>query len=450
MTSPADLPADVDVVVVGAGLAGLVAARDLVAAGRSVLVLEARDRVGGRSHTGEVAGVPVDLGAAFVGPTQDRVLALADALGVATVPTRDEGDNLLRWRGRLRRYRGTIPRIELATLLDLERVRRHLDAKARRVPLGRPWEAPRAARLDEQTLGSWLASVRASRGTRDLLSLVTRVTWGCDPGDVSLLHVLHYVHAAGGLDPLLDTRGGAQERHLPSGTQELALRLAAGLGDRVVLGAAVTGIAHDDAGAVVTAGGRAVRCRQVVVAVPPALRERIAFAPALPHDAAVLPRRWPQGELSKAYAAYDRPFWRDAGLSGQGLSDDGPVFITFDVSPAQPGPGVLLGFVWGRAYDGLDAAARRAAALDGFASLFGPQAREARDVVDVRWAREPWSTGGPTAATAPGGWTASGRALARPHGPVHWAGTETADRWTGFLDGAVRSGERVAREVLAR
>ena len=437
----------VDVVVVGAGFAGLTAARELVRSGYSVRVLEGRDRVGGRSFTGSVAGVSVDLGAAFVGPTQDAVLALAAELDCPTTPTYHDGANLINWRGRVRPYSGTVPTLSLAGVLDIGRIRWQFARVAQRVPVIDPWRAPHADTLDAQSLQQWLRSVRASSSTLDLMAIVSRVTWGCEPDEVSLLHAARYVRAAGGLDRMLDVADGAQQDHFPGGTQQIAVKLAAELGDRVVLSAAVQAIEHGPAGVTVASAAGTVAARAVVVAVPPQHRAAITFNPGLPAGADLPAGSWPQGVLSKAVAAYETPFWRTAGRSGQALSDTGPVFITFDVSPPGDGPGILLGFVDARAFDHLSAEQRRTQALSGFAALFGAAARQPVDYLDFSWGDESFSPGGPTAAVPPGSWTSVGRRLREPVGPIFWAGTETADQWTGFLDGAVRSGRRAAAEV---
>lgn len=437
-----------DVVVVGAGFAGLSAARELTRRGHDVTVLEGRDRVGGRSHTGFVGGVAVDLGATFVGPTQDAVLALAAELGVDTMPTYGRGKNLIRWRGKVRSYRSTIPRLSILELLDVSRIQWRFDRIRSEVPVDQPWKSPIAAQLDAVSLDEWLRSVHAGASTRDLMAIMARVTWGAEPDAVSMLHAVRYVAAAGGLNRMLDVEGGAQQNRFLAGTQQIAQLMAAELGERVVLNTRVRGIArHADRSLTVTTDGGRHAAAAVVVAVAPEHRAAIEFDPALPAEYDRLSRSWPQGHLSKAYAAYSTPFWRAEGFSGEALSDEGPVFITFDVSPSDAGPGVLLGFTDARTFDPLPDEQRREVALAGFSALFGDAASRPLDYVDHRWGAESFAPGGPTAAVPPGSWTAHGRWLRAPVDGIFWAGTETADRWTGFLDGAVRSGLRAADEA---
>lgn len=437
-----------DVVVVGAGFAGLTAARNLTELGYDVLVLEGRDRVGGRSYTTTIAGVPVDLGGTFVGPTQTEVLQLAAELGCPTVPTYSEGKNLIRWHGRVRSYRSTIPKLSIIELLDVSRIQWRFERLTKQIPLAESWRPAVAKQLDGKTLESWLRSVHAGASTRDLMAIMSRVTWGCEPDEVSMLHAVRYVKAAGGIGPMLDVQGGAQQDRFPNGTQQIATRIADELGDRVRLDGVVERIVRaGDGSVVVHSSSGSTTAKAVVVAIPPAHRSAITFEPALPEEYSQLTEHWPQGSLSKAYAAYETPFWRADGRSGEALSDDGPVFITFDVSPSDQGPGILLGFTDCRTFDPLTPDARRDRALDCFATLFGDKARQPIDYVDHCWGAEPFAPGGPTAAVPPGSWTTYGPWLRKPVDGIFWAGTETADEWTGFLDGAVRSGQRAAAEV---
>ncbi|HCS62469.1 MAG TPA: monooxygenase, partial [Microbacterium sp.] len=399
-TSSPVIETDVDVIVIGAGLAGLTAARRLVQFGHTVRLFEADDRVGGRALSAEAGGVHIDLGGTFVGRTQDRIMALADEVGVRRYATYDSGDNVIRWRQSLRRYSGTVPPMG-AALLDVGRIQLQINRIAETIPLGRPWEAPRAAELDSLSLGSWLERNRASHTARDLIALACRTTWGCEPSELSMLHAAHYIHQAGGLASMLDTAGGAQEEHFVEGTHAVALRVAAELGDLVTLSTPVRKIDWSGPGAIVTTDKGQTRARQVIVAVPPALRRRIEFTPLLPPRYEQLSQRWAQGVLSKAYAIYEEPFWRRNGLSGQGLSDRGPAFITFDASPEDASRGVLLGFIggiFGQEWDHLDEPERRARALASFADLFGPAALRPIAYIDQRWGSEIWTGGGPTAA----------------------------------------------------
>jgi monoamine oxidase len=453
-TYPADvssLDATVDVAIVGAGLAGLVAARELRRKGLAVAVLEARDRVGGRLLNEDIGdGKIVEVGGQWIGPGQRRLLALARELAVETFPTHSEGENVIEWRSRLIRYRGAIPRINAAVLLDVAQAQARIDRMARRVPLDAPWLASRAELWDGQTFESWLRHNVATSGARELFRIAVEAVWAADAADVSLLHLLFYTHSAGSFDELIGTEGGAQQERFVGGSQVLALRLAEELGDDVALEAPVRRIEHSESGVRVAADGRAVSAGAAIVAVPPTLCGSIAYDPPLPAIRDQLTQRMPQGSVVKCMAIYELPFWRDDGLSGQAMSTEGPVKVIFDNSPPDGSPGVLLGFLEGHQARELaewDAAARRNAVVGCFARIFGPAAAQPVDYVERVWAQEEWTRGCYGCYMPPGGWVSYGPALRAPIGRIHWAGAETATVWSGYMDGAVQSGERAAAEV---
>jgi monoamine oxidase len=443
---------EADFVVVGAGLAGLAAARDLAAGGASVIVLEARDRVGGRTLNEEIGdGKVVEVGGQWIGPTQDRLAALAADVGVDTYPTYTQGENLLERSGRISRYRGTIPRLNPLALVDVEVAQRRLGRLARSVVVDAPWETPGAAKLDSQTVATWMRRNMRTRLGRSLLELGIEAVWAAEPEDLSLLHMLFYIRSAGSLDLLFDTEGGAQDSRFVGGSQLVSVRLAERLGDRIVRNAPVRRLVQHGSGLDAYADGVTVRAKRAIVAIAPPLAARIVYDPPMPGHRDQLTQRTPLGTVAKCMAIYDEPFWRGEGLSGQGLSLTGPIRLTYDNSPADGSPGVLLGFLegrharnWGRATP----QDRRDAVLRTFTTLFGPKAASPERYVERLWAEEEWTRGCYGCHLPPGAWTAYGTALLEPVGRIHWAGAETATVWNGYMDGAVSSGERAAGEVL--
>lgn len=457
--------ATADVAVVGAGLAGLTAARRLTAAGYSVLVLEARDRVGGRTLNHPLGGGKVaEAGGEFVGPTQDRIAALAGEVGAGIFDAYDTGKNVY-VNGAVRLtysdtgLLGTAPPDPLL-LADIVKLSQQIDLLAAKVPPAAPWTAPDAARHDATTLESWARANSLNKdGIVELLRPFTEALVGAEPGDLSLLFVLAYVAAAGDenhvgtFERLMNVRGGAQQSRIVGGSQIVAQRVADELGERVVLAAPVRSIAQAGTGVTVVSDALTVTAKRVVVAVPPPLAVRIEYAPLLPAARDLLTQRLAMGALMKVEAVYPTPFWRDAGLTGQFLTVGGPVGYAFDNSPPDGTPGVLAGFVGGAqnlAWGPRPAADRRAAVLAQYARVFAdPRFAAPADYFEQDWTREQWSRGGPTAVAGPGTLTGYGPALRTPVGRIHWAGTETSDYWPGYMDGAVRSGERAAREVAA-
>jgi monoamine oxidase len=195
-----------------------------------------------------------------------------------------------------------------------------------------------------------------------------------------------------------------------------------------------------------------VRAERAVVAIPPTLAGHIRYEPKLPAAHALLLQRLPAGFTYKIALVYDEPFWRADGLSGESLGLGSALSLTIDACGATAPPGILNTFACGpdaRALARLEASERRRLVVDEMVARFGPKAATVRDYVEQDWAEEEWTRGCFMAHWAPGVLTQFGPLLREPVGRIHWAGTETSPVMNGFIDGAVRSGERAASEVLA-
>lgn len=441
-----------DVIVVGAGYAGLTATREFIKAGKNVLLLEARDRVGGRVWTQRFDdGTYVDLGGAWVGPTQDRIYALAREFGVETFRTYDAGKSTQYFRGKVKRYQGLIPPLPLFSLLSLDTAIRRINKLSKTVNLAEPWKAPDAERFDKLTLADWMQEQMSYQTARTFFQIAVGAIWAADPTEFSLLHALFYTRSGRDLDTLMNVKNGAQEERFVGGAQTLADRMAATFADRLIFNAPVRAISQTGEHVQVMTNAATYTAGRVVVAIPPALQADIRFEPELPQQRQQLIQQMPMGAVWKCYAVYDRPFWREQGLNGLAATPDGPITVTFDNSPKDGSRGILMGFVLGQAARDFAERTddeRRQSALRSFITFFGPEAARPQRYLDHSFLNEDWSRGCYAAVPQPGFWTGVGPALRRPVGCVHWAGTETSDVWNGYIDGAVRSGERVAREVI--
>ncbi len=445
------------VLVIGAGLSGLAAARRLQSSGVEVTVLEARSRVGGRTEGGATAdGTPVELGGQWLGPTQTRMYALVGELGLETFPTYNTGKHVIQLGGKQSRMaskRGAVPKLNPFVLADLLQGLTRFQRLADKVPLDRPWTAPGAAALDNQTFESWIRrNLRTATG-RAYFRVATEAVFSAESGNLSALHALFYAHSGTDLEGLLSTDRGAQQDRIVGGSIRISETMAEGLGDRVRLGQPVRRIEQGSRGVVVTTrGGEVFEAERAIVTLPPTLAGRLEYEPILPSWRDQLTQRLPAGSVIKLYAVYDEPFWRTDGLTGQAASDEGPVKVTFDNSPPSGTPGVLMGFMEandGRAAARLSLAEREQAALACFVRYFGPRAARPLEYLERDWMAEEFSRGCYGAHFTPGVWGDFGPALTAPIGRLHWAGAECSPVWNGYMEGAVRSGEQTADDVLA-
>lgn len=398
-------------------------------------------------------GLPVELGAQWIGDTHQRMFALAAELGVETYPQYDRGETSYDLNGS-----GVLRGDEFHTrfkdeLADLERVFRHLDELAAEVPPDAPWRAPRAAEWDTITAGAWYDAQGLPPVARTLLEICTVGILAVPTVEASFLHLLFTIQTCGVTSHLFaESEGGAQTTRFVGGTAEIPNRLAALVAGHIVLDSPVQLIEHTaDSVTVHCRGGLMANGRRVIVAISPTLAGRIMYDPPLPGVRDQLTQRGPNASAMKAFFIYDEPFWRADGLNGQLISDVGPARMSNDTCLPGDDHGVILLFLEGaqaRTYGQLPQEDRRAALTAELVRHFGDRAARPEFYVDGEWAGRQWTRGCYNANMGPLVWTAFGPALSSPIGVIHWASTDTATYWSAYMEGAVEAGERAAQTVI--
>jgi monoamine oxidase len=445
--------ADVDFCVIGAGFAGLTAALRLKQAGRSVALLEARDRVGGRTFTVEgPEGIWIDRGGAWIGPGQDAIYGLMKEFGVGSYKQYIDGEAMMVVDGKHYRYEGTIPlTMSPWAALNMGAVFLDLTRLCKTIPLEAPWEAKNADKLDRISYAEWLDNHTLSKPAHTLLESSISGLYTSAASEVSMLFVLRQLASGGGPSFVLGIKDGSQDSRIIGGMGAVHRPMVAELGDSIQLNTPVRRIIQDDEGVTVEAEGTTVRANRVIVAVPIAIASQILYEPMLPVDRSFLHQRMPSGAVVKINIVYDEPFWRQDGLTGQTFAPGSLANLTIDASTDQPRPGVMCVITEGpegRRYSKMDHDERRKEVLAALVERFGQKAASPIAYLDQDWTVERYSGGGMLSHTPPGVLTQFGPAITEPCGRIHWAGTETSGVMHGWVDGAVRSGERAAKEVI--
>ncbi|XP_063306213.1 amine oxidase [flavin-containing]-like [Pelobates fuscus] len=446
-----------DVVVIGGGLSGLSAAKLLVESGLSVVVLEARNRVGGRTFTVQNEKVKyVDLGGAYVGPTQNRILRIAKECGVETYKVNEEQQLIHHVKGKSYPFQGPFPPMwNPIVYLDYNNLWRTMDEMGKEIPNEAPWAAPHAEEWDTITMKELIDKICWTNAAKRFAALFVNVNVTAEPHEVSALWFLWYVKQCGGTTRIFSTSNGGQERKFVGGSGQISEKLAESLQGRVKLQRPVVQINQSEKNITVeTLNHEVYEAKYVISAIPPTLCLKIHFSPELPPMRNQLINRVPMGSVIKCMVYYKEAFWRKKDYCGSMIIEDDNAAIGLTLDDTKPDGTVpaIMGFILAnksRRLAHLTKDERKVKICELYAKVLGSE--EALHPVhyeEKNWCEEQYSGGCYTAYFPPGILTQYGRVLRQPFGRIFFAGTETATEWSGYLEGAIQAGERAGREIL--
>lgn len=442
-----------DCIIVGAGYSGLAAAKKLKDAGEEVLLLEARNRVGGRAMTVPTPdGHYYDNGASFLGVQQDIMYGFAKEFGVHTFDAQTKGKTIQYYKGKAKTYNGLIPALRFWEVVDLGLALNKLERLATKVDLEEPWTANDALKWDRMTAAEWINRESWTKAAKDMMVMAFELIFGQNPSCVSMLYAIWYAKAGVSFEVLCKIDQGAQQQLIRGGGQLIANKIREYLTDEAVhLEEPVLNVKYGKDNAEILTTKDSYKARRVIVAIPPQQVLRVEFEPPLPVEKIQLLQHSPPGAYYKVFATYESPFWREMGLRGEGTSPDGFVQLTNDMTPESGFPAKLMGFVSGskaHEFAQMSYEERKKVTLREWEIGFGSKATEPMSFHIHSMMEEPYILGCPVSVMAPGMLTSLGVWLRKPIGPIHWAGTETSTKYCGYMEGACYAGQRAAGEVL--
>lgn len=442
-----------DTIIIGGGFSGIAAARILHKTNKSFIVLEARERLGGRVYTKRFEnGQYLDFGGQWIGPTQDRMYALCKEYGVDYYETYNQGYNILDFKGKVKKYKGLIPKIDIISLINLDWILRKMERMAKSVSSANPWTHPKALEYDRILLSDFIQKNCLTRVSHKVITYGLETVFACELHTISLLHALFYIKSGHNLNSLISIRDGAQQHRIVGGMQTLIEKIAVEFQSRILFNHPVESISQDQNIVKVAGAGFEFEAKNVIIAIPPPLAAEIEFSPKLTSQKAQLIRQISMGKVGKCFMVYEKPFWRNKNFSGQALADENSPFQTlFDSSPKNGEYGVILGFtIAERAGEFFKKTIdqRKQAMLQRLVDYFGEEANNPTAYHDYTMTDETWSRGCYAGLYPVGGWMNYRNAYSSTEGRIFWAGTEASDTWFGYIEGAVRAGEKAAQMTM--